>query len=141
MKETLQYFKDYCANKGLKSSLPRDKVVKAFLTTEKHISCFGLYDKLKNQGEKIGYSTVFRTLKLLVDSGIAQTILIDGETHFEHKYLHKHHDHFICEKCGKTIEFSSPTIERIQEQLADKHKFTPQRHSLIIYGLCEKCRK
>ena len=141
MDKTQAYFKDYCDKKGLKSSQRRDKVVQTFLVTEKHVSCFELYDELRKKEEKIGFSTVFRTLKLLEDAGIAQAITIDNETHFEHKYQHKHHDHFICEKCGKTIEFTNPTIERIQEKLAIKHDFTPQRHNLIIYGICSKCKR
>lgn len=141
MNKPQEYFKNYCSNKGLKNSKQRDKVVDKFLETEKHISAFRLYESLIKQGEEIGYSTVYRTLKLLTDAGLAQTIEIDGEAYFEHKFGHKHHDHFLCIKCGKATEFTSPKIERIQESLAKKHNFTPQNHSLIIYGLCKECNK
>lgn len=134
------YFKDYCKKSGYYSSIQRDKVVRLFLKTEKHISAFQLYEELKAKGERIGYSTVYRTLKLLTKAGLADTLNYAGEKHFEHKFAHKHHDHFICDKCGKTIEFSNPTIERIQTILAKKYNFSAEQHSLIIYGLCSKCR-
>jgi Fur family ferric uptake transcriptional regulator len=135
------YFLKYCNKTGLKQSSKRYKVVNLFLKTEEHISAFTLFEKLKKQGNKIGYSTVYRTLRLLAKADLAQTIKFGGEIHFEHKFGHKHHDHFICSKCGKTIEFTSPTIERIQNQLAKKHNFQTQKHTLIIYGLCSKCRR
>ncbi|MBS4016371.1 MAG: transcriptional repressor [Candidatus Latescibacteria bacterium] len=134
------YFQKYCRRAGLKRSGQRDKVFNMFLKTEQHISAFRLFEKIRKQGEKIGYSTVYRTLRLLVKAGLAQTLTFGGETHFEHKFKHKHHDYFICSKCGKTIEFTSPTIERIQNRLAKKYNFTPQKHTLLIYGLCINCQ-
>lgn len=141
MQRLQKYFNDFCSEKGLNKSKPRDSVVNAFLQTEHHISVYELYDILLKQGNKIGYSTVYRTLKLLTEAGIARTIEVGCETHFEHNYSHKHHDHFICKQCGKIIEFSSPTIERIQNQLARKFNFASEDHSLIIYGLCQQCQK
>lgn len=140
MNKSLEYFKDFCRKRGLKNSKQRDKVVEAFLATERHVGSFELYDILRKQGNRIGYSTVYRTLKLLTEAGLARTIEMEYETRFEHKFAHKHHDHFICERCGKTIEFASPTMERIQEQVAKKHNFAIREHSLIIYGRCAKCR-
>ncbi len=133
------YFQNYCKKAGLKRSGQRGKIVSLFLKIEEHISAFSLYESLRKQGEKIGYSTVYRTLRLLVKAGLAQSTTFNGETNFEHKLEHKHHDHFVCSKCGQTIEFTNPTIERIQNQLARKDKFNASKHSLIIYGLCSKC--
>lgn len=134
------YFKHYCNKAGLKHSRQRDKVVNLFLKTEEHMSAISLFERLRKQGNKIGYSTVYRTLQLLVKAGVAQSITYGGETHFEHKFEHRHHDHFVCNDCGNTIEFTNPTIERIQSQLAKKYKFIAHKHSLIIYGLCVKCQ-
>ena len=141
MNKPVEYFKDFCLKKGLKNSLQRDKVVESFLSTERHISTQELYDILRKRGERIGYSTVYRTLKLLTEAGLAQVIVAGDETRFEHKFEHKHHDHFICERCGRAIEFTSPVMERIQERYAKKHNFSIRDHSLIIYGLCSKCQK
>jgi Fur family ferric uptake transcriptional regulator len=140
MNKTEVFFRDYCRNNGYYNANQRDKVVSLFLKTEKHVSAFQLYEKLKKKGERIGYSTVYRTLKLLTEAGLADTLNYADEKHFEHKFAHKHHDHFICDKCGKTIEFSSETIERMQTKLAKKYKFFAKQHNLIIYGLCSKCR-
>ncbi|MEO0092092.1 MAG: Fur family transcriptional regulator [candidate division WOR-3 bacterium] len=141
MNQLLKYFNDFCSRKGLNKSKPRDSVVNAFLQTEHHISSYELYNVLLKQGNKIGYSTVYRTLKLLTEAGIARAIELGCETHFEHDYKHKHHDHFVCNQCGAIIEFSSPTIERIQDQIARKFNFVSEHHSLIIYGLCQQCQK
>lgn len=135
------FFQEFCVEAGLKHSQQRDKVINLFLKTEKHISAFGLFEKIKKQGEKIGYSTVYRTLCLLVRSGLAQTVNYGKETHYEHKFEHTHHDHFICDKCGKTIEFTSLKLERFQNQIAKKYRFSASKHSLLIYGLCLKCQK
>jgi Fur family ferric uptake transcriptional regulator len=141
MEKAIQHFNDFCIKQGLKNSKQRDKVVNTFLRTERHIGSFELYDIIRRKDKKIGYSTVYRTLKLLVEAGIAQTVSYGEEVHFEHKLGHKHHDHFICDKCGATIEFSNPTIEHMQEKLAKKHNFSAREHSLIIYGTCKKCSK
>lgn len=141
MDKSREYFKAYCSAKGLKNSKQRDKVVEIFLKTEEHISALDLYNLMRKDDTKVGYSTIYRTLKLLVDAGLAREIQIGDELHFEHKLGHKHHDHFLCQKCGKAIEFSSPKIERMQDNLANKFGFLPQKHSLIIYGICKECRK
>ena len=141
MDESREHFKVYCSAKGLKNSKQRDKVADVFLKTEEHISALDLYDLMRKDNIGIGYSTVYRTLNLLVDAGLAREIDIGDELHFEHKLGHKHHDHFLCVKCGKAIEFSSPKIEKIQNRFAAKYNFSPQKHSLIIYGLCKECNK
>ncbi len=141
MNKPQEYFNDFCSKKGLKKSKQREKVVNTFLQTERHIGSFELYDIIRKQDKKIGYSTVYRTLKLLAEAGLAQALDMGYETRFEHKFEHKHHDHFLCVKCGKAIEFSSPKIEKIQNRFAEKYNFSPQKHSLIIYGLCKECNK
>lgn len=141
MEKSIQHFNNFCIKKNLKNSKQRAKVVDAFLQNERHISSYELYDTIRRNDKKIGYSTVYRTLKLLVEAGIAQIVDYCNEVHFEHKLGHRHHDHFICDKCGATIEFSGPMIENIQKKLAKKYKFSLREHSLIIYGTCKKCGK
>jgi Fur family ferric uptake transcriptional regulator len=141
MEKTREYFKSFCRKKGLKRSVQRDNVVSVFLATEEHLSAFDLYDLMRRKKISIGYSTIYRALKLLVEAGVAREINFGDELHFEHKFGHKHHDHFLCQKCGKAIEFSSPKIEKMQDKLARKYHFAVQKHSLILYGLCKECRK
>ena len=141
MNKEQEVFEEFCLKHKLKKSGQRNQVVEKFLVLEKHVSALELYAELKKQGLGIGYSTVYRTLKLLAESGLAREVdLGSGETYFEHKFQHKHHDHLFCLNCGRAIEFSSPKIENLQSQIAQKNKFKPRSHNLVIYGLCEKCR-
>jgi Fur family ferric uptake transcriptional regulator len=142
MKNVQKIFEDFRLKKKLKRSEQRNRVIEKFLQLEKHVSALELYNEMKNQGIDVGYSTVYRTLKLLSESGLAREVDFgDGESHFEHKLGHKHHDHLLCLRCGRAIEFTSQKIEKLQDQIAHKNNFKPQVHNLVIYGLCEKCRQ
>lgn len=140
MKDEQQVFADFCTARKLKNSTRRNKVIEKFLAVEKHISALELYNELRKDGIAIGYSTVYRTLKLLAESGLAREVNFGNrETHFEHKFQHPHHDHLVCLVCGQTIEFKSPRLEKLQLQIARKNRFKPQAHNLVIYGQCAKC--
>jgi Fur family ferric uptake transcriptional regulator len=90
----------------------------------------------------IGHTTVYRTLKLLTDAGLAREVRFgDNRTRYEHNYKHQHHDHMICTQCGRTIEFYSAELEAIQDAIAAKHRFEPTYHSLRINGICVDCRR
>jgi Fur family ferric uptake transcriptional regulator len=86
----------------------------------------------------VGRTTVYRTLKLLREAGLASELQVGGETRFERDYKREHHDHLICEECGEIIEFSSPEIERLQEEIARKLGFVIKGHRHQIYGLCQR---
>jgi len=134
-------FMRFCEEKGLRFTRQRRVILDTFLRSKEHLSAGQLYHLMRKKKIKVGYSTIYRTLGLLVDSQIARKIeLGDREAFFEHKLSCAHHDHLVCVKCGKSIEFMSPTIERLQQRIAKRRKFLPQRHSLVIYGLCERCR-
>ena len=141
MKKAQKVFEDFRIKKKLKQSTQRNRVIDIFLGLEKHISALELYNEMKNQRINIGYSTVYRTLKLLAESGLASEVNFgDGETHFEHKFRHKHHDHLVCLNCGRKIEFTSLKIENLQTQIAKRNKFKPKAHNMIIYGICDRCQ-
>ena len=141
MKNEQAVFDDFRIKKKLKRSEQRNQIIEKFLTLEKHVSALELYNVMRKHGIKIGYSTVYRTLRLLAESGLARKVdLGQGEARFEHKLGHKHHDHLFCLRCGKMVEFTSPKIEKLQNQIAQKNHFSPNAHNLVIYGLCEKCR-
>ncbi len=79
-------------------------------------------------------------MKVICDAGLArETDFGNGQKSFEHKYKHHHHDHLVCIKCGRIIEVISPEIEKLQQKLAKKHKFSPVRHTMQIFGACAKC--
>lgn len=140
MKKEFAIFDEFIKTKGLRHTSQREEVLDTFLSTERHLSCDELYRLAKKKDPHIGYTTVYRTMKLLSASGLCQEFDFgDGVLRFEHKYDHKHHDHLICIKCGRFIEVVKPQIEKLQDSLAKKYKFTPLKHRLQIFGFCHKC--
>lgn len=142
MKKEFQIFAEFVKSRNLRHTPQRDKVLDVFLSTEKHVSVDELYKFVKKEAPGIGYTTVYRTMKLLSEVGLCGEMDFgDGVLRFEHKYGHEHHDHLICIKCGRFIEVSSPEVEKIQEAMAKKHSFATTKHKLDIFGTCKKCLK
>ncbi len=128
--------------KPLKSSVKRALIVNYFMNRNRHFSVEELYDEIKKMSLKISYSTVYRTLNLLSSIGLArECVFKDGMTRFEPAHRSRHHDHLVCERCGKIIEFEEPKIEKLQKEVARRHKFTVDWHRMELYGLCAECKK
>ena len=123
---------------GLKITLPRIKILIILQDpANQHISAEDVYKILLEQNEEIGLATVYRVLNQFDDAGIVTRHHFEGgKSVFElaHK---KHHDHLVCLKCGKVVEFEDDVIEKRQEDIAKKHKITLTNHSLYLYGECE----
>ena len=96
---------------------------------------------MQKEDPTVGHTTVYRTLKLLTEAGLAREVRFgDNKTYYEHHYNHEHHDHMICTECGRVIEFFSPEIEALQDEMADKFGFQPTHHSLRMWGICSDCQ-
>ena len=142
MKAPQEVFAEYLANENLKMTPQRRVILDTLLRKNDHLSSEELYALVKKRDASIGQATVYRTLKLLSDSGLIEPLdFADGVTRYEPCYGKDHHDHLICEQCGKNIEIVDEVIERRQEQLAKEHGFTLIRHKMYLYGLCPECRK
>jgi Fur family ferric uptake transcriptional regulator len=129
-------------NKNLKHSEQRQIILEVFLETEKHLTAEELYLMVKKKVPSIGYATIYRTLKLLIEAGLCREMQVEnGVTRYEHHYNHEHHDHLVCTKCGKFVEIFSPDIEKLQEKIAKKNGFVLERHRLELYGVCGACRR
>ncbi len=127
--------------KRFKNSEKRKIIMFYFLRKDRHYTAYELYEEMKKNGINVGYTTVYRTLKNLKESGIADIIEVgDGFLRFEPTH-NAHHDHFICEKCGEIIEFYDEDIEKMQLEIAKKYNFKVNSHKLEIFGICEKCRR
>ena len=129
-------------NRELKFSSKRAAIIEYFINKDRHFTVEQLYNEIKKINPKIGYSTVYRTLKLLVDCGLATVHHFEeDETRFEPVHKQEHHDHLVCIKCGKIIDFTHEGIENFQKNVAKKHNFLVENHELQIYGVCIKCQK
>jgi len=142
MTEEQEVFLKHIQKQGLKRTAQRDLILDVFLRTEEHLSSEDLYRLVQKEDPSIGHTTVYRTLKLLTDAGLAREVRFgDGRAHYEHNYKHQHHDHMICAECGKVIEFFSAELEAIQDAMAAKHRFEITQHLLRIIGICAECRR
>lgn len=134
-------FEEHIQAAGLRRTNQRDLILETFLSTEGHLTSEDLYGLVHKQDDAIGLTTVYRTLKLLTEAGLAREVRFgDGKTYYEHHHDHEHHDHMICTSCGRVIEFFSPDIESLQDEMADKFGFRPTHHSLRMWGVCSDCQ-
>ncbi len=126
--------------RGLKSTSPRDDIARVFFALGRHVSAEELYAEVKQVNPHVGYATIYRTLKLLKECGLLSERHFDeGQARYEVAGEH-HHDHFICEDCGRIIEFEDDAIEEMQQSVAQKLGVTLTRHKMELYGLCPECR-
>ncbi|MFA5354696.1 MAG: transcriptional repressor [Thermodesulfovibrionales bacterium] len=135
-------FKEYLLTKGLKLTRERDEVLREVLAMEKHFDPEELFQRLRQKGSKVSRASVYRTIPLLVECGfIEQVERVDRHAHYEKVSKDRHHDHMICMNCGKVIEFFSPTLEMLQDEICQREGFRGVRHSLEIFGHCTDCSK
>ncbi len=140
MKNYIQTFQQYVASNGLKNTTQRTLIAEVFMSSHGHFSTEEVYDAVRAVDSSVGQATVYRTMKLLCDAGLAHEVQFgDGITRYEPE-SQEHHDHLICERCGKAIEIYNKKIEKLQEAIADKYGFEPTRHILCLYGVCSDCR-
>jgi Fur family ferric uptake transcriptional regulator len=134
-------FKEHLHRQGLKSTAQRDDIAHVFFASNRHISVEELYNEVKRVNPRIGYATVYRTMKLLTECGLAaERHFRDAEARYESTEGH-HHDHLICEACGKIVEFEEERIEALQAAVAQRLGFQFTGHKMELYGLCSDCRK
>lgn len=127
---------------GLRRTAQRDLILEIFLSTDEHLTSEALYGLVLKRDDSVGLTTVYRTLKLLTDAGLAREVRFgDNKTYYEHHHEQEHHDHMICTECGMVIEFFSPEIEALQDEMAEKFDFKPTHHSLRMWGICSKCQE
>jgi Fur family ferric uptake transcriptional regulator len=137
----MQVFLDYLQANKLKLTPHRELILETFLENEGHRSVEDIYHSVKAIDPRIGYTTVYRMMKLLMLCGLAREIeLADGMTRYEHLFNHQHHDHMICMECGQSIEFYNPEIESLQDAASAQLGFQVLDHKLQIYGVCRDCR-
>lgn len=124
-------------NAGLKVTLPRLKILELLETSEpRHMTAEDVYKHLLDLGEEIGLATVYRVLTQFESAGLVTRHNFDsGQSVFELD-SGQHHDHMVCVKTGKVVEFVDPVIEQRQKEIAKEHGWEMTDHSLVIYGIC-----
>jgi len=139
--EVERKFSEFLKQKGLRITPQRLKILDAFLNADDHVSMEELFLLVREQDSTVGQVTVYRTLKLLCEAGIASAVNFEeGMARYEPVGMH-HHDHLVCEKCGRKIEFVNDAIEELQTKVCRVHDFIPTTHHMVLYGICADCRK
>lgn len=130
----------YLDQNQLKHTKQRELILDVFLEAKRHITSEDLYQAVREEHPNIGYTTVYRTMKLLVEAGLAtERHFDDGITRYEIEQ--DHHDHLVCLKCGSIEEFECELIEDTQLEIAARHDFQVLRHRHELYGHCRDCRE
>jgi Fur family ferric uptake transcriptional regulator len=133
---------DYIARRGLKHSRQREQIAQIFFGLQGHVSVDELLVRARREDPRVSLATVYRTMKLLAESGLAAVRQFgDGQTRYELAAGRAHHDHLICVDCGEIVEFSNQQIEALQAEVARRHGFEVERHRLELYGRCARCRE
>lgn len=141
MQDPMNFFLNFLNAQGLKNTPQRRLIVDVFFKRGDHISTEDLYDLVREADESIGQATVYRTLKLLCEAGIARELHFgDGIARYEPAIDDAHHDHLICTKCSKNIEVVDELIESLQIKMAQNHGFILTSHRMYLYGLCNDCQ-
>ena len=126
-------FTRFLRGKGCHNTQQRRAIVSVFFQEEGHLTIDDLYGLVQRQDPTVGQSTVYRTMKLLCEAGLAKEVSFGGGVVRYEQASDWHHDHLICECCGKSIEVVDPKIEALQ------YGFTPTQHRLYLYGVCPEC--
>jgi len=129
---------EYLDERNLKHTKQRTAILDAFIDATGHITSEEIYGRVRGDHPNIGYTTVYRTMKLLCDAGLAQEHHFeDGVTRYEIE--HEHHDHLVCVRCGKIEEFECETIEQSQQEIAEQYGYRLLHHRHELYGHCSDC--
>ena len=123
---------------GLKVTLPRIKILELLENAEHHhMSAEDVYRALAAQGEDVGLATVYRVLTQFEQAGIVERHNFENNLLVFEIVQDEHHDHLVCDVCGKILEFHNSVIEAEQFKVAKAHNFKLSGHSLILYGVCD----
>jgi Fur family transcriptional regulator, ferric uptake regulator len=139
--ELLERFARFLRERRLPVTRQRMQIAEAVCRHPGHPSVERLQRDLRERGARVGTATVYRTLDLLVESGVVREHDFgEGFRRYEAVAERTHHEHLICKRCGRVVEFTNDRLERMLEMIADEHDFLHARHRVDLYGTCSECR-
>ena len=142
MRKEAEIFDGYLKTKKLNLTRERRLIMDEVFSRDGHLEADEVYFRLRKGNKDVSRATVYRTLGLLVDSGLVRKVYLgEDHIHYEHTFGHTHHDHLVCLKCGKVIEFSDKNIEKLQSSVCQENGFKELSHTVQIFGYCKGCRK
>ena len=142
--DTMARFGVYLERKGLKNTPERRAIAREVLAIEEHFDPELLQTRLRRRGVRVSRATIYRALEHLINGGLVRKTSLDLEhktSFYENTLVRRHHEHMVCLGCGTVIEFTSPRIEALQDEVCRKHRFKPIRHTHQIMGHCRRCQE
>lgn len=140
--DTKKKFVDFLIKKNLRYTSQRQHILDVFMSTERHVTTEDLYMLVRKKYNGIGYATVFRTMKLLMQSGVCRGVDFgDAAQRYEYRHDNGHHDHLVCLNCGRFVEIFDAKLEELQRHIVKKHDYMQEYHKLDIFGLCPQCKR
>jgi len=142
MKRAEKFFIQYLRDNNLKVTKERLMLLEELFNSSGHLDADSLLFQLRNKGRKVSRATIYRTLDLLVQCGLARKSRL-GREHYVYERVTpgKRHDHMVCTGCGTIIEFYDPELEERQREVCLANGFRPTFYSIQIQGLCSECQK
>jgi Fur family ferric uptake transcriptional regulator len=136
-----EIFRKYLERRGLKLTAERQALFDELFARHEHFEADELLMRLRAKRKKISRATIYRTLDLLVESGIVGRVRIrESGYRYERMRAGDHHDHLICDDCGRVVEFREPRIESLQDEICERYGFVLLSHSHQLRGVCRQCR-
>ncbi len=133
-------FRTYLRDRGIKHTSARRKILDVVLELEHHFEAEQVLYLLRERNLSVSKATVYRTLPLLVDCGILKQVRFDvKQAHYEHAFGEEPHDHMVCRRCGRIIEFAAEEVVRLGMQIGRRHHFHVIAHRFQLSGLCWEC--
>lgn len=138
--ESMEALRAYVTKNGLKFTKQRELIAEVFFGATGHLTAEDLLERVRQEDTGVSLATVYRTMKLLTDCGLANPHRFgERQTVYEPSEQHEdHHDHIICDDCGKIFEFMDERVERIQDEIAANHGLELRHHRMELYGRCLK---
>jgi Fur family ferric uptake transcriptional regulator len=135
-------FTTYLRDHGLPVTAQRMAIADIMLRSDRHLSADDVARALAQRESGIGLATVYRTIELLLKSGLlVERDFGEGFRRYEPARDIPHHEHLLCTVCGKVREFRDERLERMTTLVAEAHGYARQRHRLVIYGVCDDCQR
>ncbi len=134
-------FREFLEIRGEKLTTPRRVLVRHVFSSHKHFDADELVADLRVTESNVSRSTVYRTLRLLVDSGLLREFRLANRTVYEHDFGYPSHDHMHCTQCDAIVEFRNEEIRRIRDQVAAEHGFRAESHRFVVEGVCTECSR
>ena len=134
-------FREFLEIRGEKLTSPRKLLVHHIFSTHKHFDADELVADLHGLNCNVSRATVYRTLRLLVESGLLREFRLANRAVYEHDFGYPSHDHIHCTQCDAIVEFRNEEIRRIRDLVAAEHGFRAEAHRFVVEGICQNCQR